>query len=395
MEMGTRKMNGAEVVSNETACLNDSGHLSTRIEVLKEMVDEKSLTGHHPVPVNNQMLCVPGSHDGAFGSTESTKSRSSSVVSSVSMAEAMESDGESPPECSDVAFTFDAKTARVTRESAAPASGHTDCRQNPQSERITDPSDDDFRSQSGLSSCIDTDDDLMSDDIPCSASERKLVKRQGTWNLLRQVVFWSPFVQEYKRSYPWVQLAGHEGSFKPGNGGTILKRETPKERDCLTQLMKDVVKPYVPEYYGQVKENGEMYVRMQDLLASFEDPSVMDVKMGIRTYLEDELLKARTMPGYRTDLYEKMMKIDPGAPTGLERQKQAITKARYMQWRDTITTTSRYGYRIEAIKLPGQKPYIKEFRNMKNPTDVGRWFVKFSGLEKDTSISRWRASISI
>ena len=45
------------------------------------------------------------------------------------------------------------------------------------------------------------------------------------------------------------------------------------------------------------------------------------------------------------------MKIDPGAPTGLERQKQAITKARYMQWRDTITTTSRYGYRIEAIKV--------------------------------------------
>jgi 1D-myo-inositol-triphosphate 3-kinase len=38
---------------------------------------------------------------------------------------------------------------------------------------------------------------------------------------------------------------------------------------------------------------------MQDLLANFIDPAVMDVKMGVRTYMEDELLKARTKPGYR------------------------------------------------------------------------------------------------
>jgi 1D-myo-inositol-triphosphate 3-kinase len=193
-------------------------------------------------------------------------------------------------------------------------------------------------------------------------------------------------VQEYKRSYPWVQLAGHEGSFKPGEGGTILKKATSKEKECLTRLMKDVLRPYVPEFFGQIedKEKGEKYLRMQDLLANFIDPAVMDVKMGVRTYMEDELLKARTKPGYRMDLYEKMVKIDPSAPTEEEHKQKAITKARYMQWRETITTTSRYGYRIEAIKLPGgDKPHIKEFRNMKDPTDVGHWLSVFSGGSSD------------
>jgi 1D-myo-inositol-triphosphate 3-kinase len=46
-----------------------------------------------------------------------------------------------------------------------------------------------------------------------------------------------------------------------------------------------------------------------------------------------------------------MVKIDPSAPTEEEHKQKAITKARYMQWRETITTTSRYGYRIEAIKV--------------------------------------------
>ena len=41
----------------------------------------------------------------------------------------------------------------------------------------------------------------------------------------------------------------------------------------------------------------------------------MDCKIGIRTYLEEELAKAREKPKLRKDMYEKMVAIDPNAPT--------------------------------------------------------------------------------
>ncbi len=42
---------------------------------------------------------------------------------------------------------------------------------------------------------------------------------------------------------------------------------------------------------------------MQDLLHGFDNPSVMDCKIGIRTYLEDELLKAQKNPKLRPVSY--------------------------------------------------------------------------------------------
>ena len=41
----------------------------------------------------------------------------------------------------------------------------------------------------------------------------------------------------------------------------------------------------------------------------------MDCKIGVRTYLEEELSKAREKPKLRKDMYEKMVAIDPNAPT--------------------------------------------------------------------------------
>ena len=41
------------------------------------------------------------------------------------------------------------------------------------------------------------------------------------------------------------------------------------------------------------------YVQLQDLLCEFTSPCVMDIKMGVRTYLEEELEKARKKPTLR------------------------------------------------------------------------------------------------
>lgn len=38
------------------------------------------------------------------------------------------------------------------------------------------------------------------------------------------------------------------------------------------------------------------YLQLQDLLGDFEHPCVMDCKVGVRTYLESELAKAKERP---------------------------------------------------------------------------------------------------
>lgn len=72
------------------------------------------------------------------------------------------------------------------------------------------------------------------------------------------------------------------GSFKAAANGRILKKHCESEQRCLDRLMNDVLKPYVPAYHGDVMKDGERYNQMEDLLAEFDSPCVMDCKMGVR-----------------------------------------------------------------------------------------------------------------
>ena len=58
--------------------------------------------------------------------------------------------------------------------------------------------------------------------------------------------------------------------------------------------------------------------------------------MGTRTFLESEV-QNKTL---RADLYKKMYAIDPNAFTDQENCDQAITKLRYMQFREEQSSSN-------------------------------------------------------
>ncbi|XP_077143840.1 inositol-trisphosphate 3-kinase B-like [Ranitomeya variabilis] len=208
-------------------------------------------------------------------------------------------------------------------------------------------------------------------------TKRKTLRKTKSWKTFFTMVHWS-----LRRQNSWVQLAGHEGNFKASERGHILKKFSPIENACLVALMEDVLRPYVPTYYGLVERDEQTYIKMEDLLMGLEGPSIMDCKIGIRTYLEEELAKALLKPTPRKDMYNKMVALDPEAPTPEERKQQAVTKPRYMQWRESVSSTALLGFRIEGVTVEAG-PVKKNFKKMKSKDKIMETFVLFTKGRKD------------
>uniref|UniRef100_H2Z943 Kinase n=1 Tax=Ciona savignyi TaxID=51511 RepID=H2Z943_CIOSA len=235
----------------------------------------------------------------------------------------------------------------------------------------------------------------------------------NSWSKIRMVI-WSPFMQSFKKKYPWVQLAGHAGkilivyksyfvcdlsiltvlasnviagesikhsfffqhpgNFQPGEEGCILKRYVEREANCLKGLAADMtLRNFAPRFHGIVDNNGEKYTQMEDLLLPFDSPSLMDCKMGIRYVAV--LTKAKVKPQLRHDMYVKMTEISPDEPTKEERAQNAVTP-RYMQWREQVSSTSNLGFRIEGIKK-GDKDPSKDYKLTKTKEQVVSAFKYF------------------
>ncbi|XP_018361206.1 PREDICTED: inositol-trisphosphate 3-kinase A isoform X3 [Trachymyrmex cornetzi] len=182
----------------------------------------------------------------------------------------------------------------------------------------------------------------------------------------------------------WFQLSGHPDGFAPAGPGTVWKRRAGgaenTERIVYETLSKEeALRDCIPRYYREVEYKGDTFIELQDLLFGFNDPHVMDIKMGTRTFLESEVSKTTA----RSDLYEKMIAVDPNAPTQLEHEQHAVTKLRYMQFREEQSSTCSHGFRIEAMKLPGAPP-ITDLKKVKSHSEVLDIIKQFLGNCEDT-----------
>ncbi|KAJ9598632.1 hypothetical protein L9F63_010686, partial [Diploptera punctata] len=186
------------------------------------------------------------------------------------------------------------------------------------------------------------------------------------------------------RQNSWFQLSGHPDCFAPAGPGTIWKKRSGgpenSEREVYESLGADpIMRDIVPRYFREVDYQGEKFIELQDLLHGFTDPHVMDIKMGTRTFLESEVQKTTA----RTDLYLKMVAVDPLAPTPEEHQNKAVTKLRYMQFREQQSSTCSQGFRMEAMKFRGSPP-VKDLKTVKSRKEVMTTLALFLGGREDT-----------
>ncbi|XP_074648301.1 inositol-trisphosphate 3-kinase homolog isoform X2 [Tubulanus polymorphus] len=191
------------------------------------------------------------------------------------------------------------------------------------------------------------------------------------------------------RRNEWIQIAGHAGSFAPAGPRTIWKKRLVKdntETKVYQALMDDVSADVVPAFFREVEFNGDYFIELEDLLHHFHNPSIMDIKMGLRTFLESEVKN----PVRRKDLYEKLVVLDPNAPTPDEHEERAVTKLRYMEFREKDSSTSSLGFRVEAIRMSGEIPRrdLRRIRERHEVVDVVGSFIQMKESIKIPLLNR-------
>ncbi|ENN72990.1 hypothetical protein YQE_10386, partial [Dendroctonus ponderosae] len=164
----------------------------------------------------------------------------------------------------------------------------------------------------------------------------------------------SPVLLKTRHSH-WFQLSGHPDSLAPAGPGTVWKKRSPNSDDTegrvYEELQRDpLLQDIVPRYYRQVEYQGEQFIELQDLLHGFQDPY--------------------------------MVAIDADAPTPEEHRLQAVTKLRYMQFRELQSSTCSEGFRIEAMKCRGSAP-VTDLKTVKSSAEVLHTLDVFLGGRED------------
>jgi hypothetical protein len=144
-------------------------------------------------------------------------------------------------------------------------------------------------------------------------------------------------------------VSGHEDHFLwDQSRGHLFKKAAPLEIEAYEYLsqqdVQDPLMSLVSPYGGVVMIDSAKYLTLADLLHDFDQPSVMDIKLGSRTFLESASSELRA------DLYAKLKKLNVDhLITDEEKKAEKCTKIRYLHLRDCISSSVAEGFRIEGI----------------------------------------------
>lgn len=158
----------------------------------------------------------------------------------------------------------------------------------------------------------------------------------------------------------------------------VIKTYDQREVEAYQELqsMGDPLSLFTPRFFGEVPREeleqeleSNRYVRLSNLLKEFHrGPNVMDCKLGVRSFVEEEAQVTKLRP----DLYERMVALDKRAPTREERKQKACTKYRWMTFNDALTRMDAHGFRIDGISsttaagTSSKKPELKKLKTLRD-----------------------------
>jgi len=190
-----------------------------------------------------------------------------------------------------------------------------------------------------------------------------------------------------------IPALGEDGSQvdDPAQGGesmakVILKRADEQELKIYQSLSDvygdDPVHPFIPAFKGIVSDvdaegHPRKFLCMTNLLHGFQNPNVMDVKLGTRTFLESECTDWRKRP----DLYRRMLDLFPSHITEEEHAAQSVTKHKWMSLRDSNSTSSTLGFRIDGQWKPDDPDTLTNVHSLDEASKCFKRFICTVGCE--------------
>ncbi|XP_063699223.1 inositol-trisphosphate 3-kinase homolog isoform X2 [Culicoides brevitarsis] len=165
-----------------------------------------------------------------------------------------------------------------------------------------------------------------------------------------------------------LQISGHQDTviFQNSRVHKKIKDLSDPELVAYQKLTEDSSAYKVaPRFYGIKTCDDGIFIELENLLSGFNDPYMMDIKMGCRTFVESEVSNT----GLRKDLYEKMKSIEPSTLNTEDHALQAVTKLRYMQFREKMSSSHERGFRIDAVKLRGLSP-VRDLKTIRSKEEI-------------------------